>query len=119
LKFNQREYKGFPVVDLKGKLTGGPEAETFRDLFKSLVQQGKKHVILNLRDVEWISSTGIGIMIRGYKTVREADGDLVIIRVGERTQQVFNILRLDHIFKIVADEDEAIAALEQMPKPER
>lgn len=116
MKFSQREYKGFPVVDLKGKLTGGPEAETFRDLFKSLVQQGKKHVILNLREVEWISSTGIGIMIRGYKTVREADGDLVIVQVGERTQQVFNILRLDHIFKIVADEDEAVAAFEGMRK---
>lgn len=117
MKFSQRDYRGFPVVDLKGKLTGGPEAETFRDLFKSLVQQGRKHVIVNLREVEWISSTGIGILIRGYKTLREADGDLVIVRVGERTQQVFNILRLDHIFKIVADEDEAVTTLERMTKP--
>lgn len=117
MKFSQREYRGFPVVDLKGKLTGGPEAETFRDLFKSFVQQGKQHVIVNLREVEWISSTGIGILIRGYKTVREAEGDLVIVQVGERTQQVFNILRLDHIFRIVADEDEAVAVLQGMAKP--
>jgi anti-anti-sigma factor len=81
------------------------------------VQQGKKYVIINLRDVEWISSTGIGILIRGYKTVRESGGDLVVIRVAERTQQVFNILRLDHIFKIVGDEDEAVKYLEQSAKP--
>jgi anti-sigma B factor antagonist len=98
---------------MKGKLTGGPEAETFRDLFKSLVQQGKTKVIINLRDIEWISSTGIGIMIRGYKTVREAGGDFVIVRVGERTQQVFNVLRLDHIFTIMTDEDEAVAHFEK------
>ncbi|UCG53452.1 MAG: STAS domain-containing protein [Candidatus Latescibacterota bacterium] len=108
MKFSQRDYEGYVTLDLKGKLTGGPEAETFRDLFKSLVQQDKKHVIINLRDIEWISSTGIGILIRGYKTVREAGGEFVIVRVGERTQQVFNVLRLDHIFKIAANEDEAV-----------
>ena len=116
MKFSQREYMGYPVLDLKGKLTGGPEAETFRDIFKGLVQQGKEYVIINLRDVEWISSTGIGILIRGYKTVREAGGDFVIVRVGERTQQVFNVLRLDQIFKIVADEDEAVKYLERTAK---
>ncbi|MEJ2722197.1 MAG: STAS domain-containing protein [bacterium] len=113
MKFSQREYKGYVTLDLKGKLTGGPEAETFRDLFKSLVQQDKKQIIISLRDIEWISSTGIGILIRGYKTVREAGGEFVIIRVGERTQQVFNVLRLDHIFNIVADEDEAVAFFEK------
>ena len=109
MKFSQRDYEGYVTLDMKGKLTGGPEAETFRDLFKNLVQQGKTRVIINMKDIEWISSTGIGIMIRGYKTVREAGGDFVIVRVGERTQQVFNVLRLDHIFKIAATEDDAVA----------
>ncbi len=85
-------------------------------MFRSLVQRGKKHVIINLGDVEWISSTGIGILIRGYKTVREAGGDFVLVRVGERTQQVFNVLRLDRIFNVLADEDEAFAYLESASK---
>ena len=119
MTFSQREHRGFQVVDLKGKLTGGPEAESFRDLFKILVQQGKKHVIVNLRDVDWMSSTGIGILIRGYKTLREAGGDLVIVRLGENTRQVFTILRLDQIFKIAVDEDEAAAVLEKMSKSDR
>ena len=113
MRFSQREHRGFPVIDLKGKLTGGPEAETFRDVFKSLVQQGKKRVIINMRDVEWISSTGIGTLIRGYKTIREAGGDFVIAHVSERPQQVFNVLRLDQIFKIAVDEDEAAKYLER------
>jgi len=79
----------------------------FRDLFRSLVQRGKKYIIINLAGVEWISSTGIGILIRGYKTVREAGGDVVLIRAGQRTEQVFNVLRLDRIFNVLADEDAA------------
>ncbi len=114
LKFSQREYRSFPTLDLKGKLTGGPEAEEFRDLFKSLVQQGKKYVIINMRDVEWISSTGIGILIRGYKTIREAGGEIAMVRVNDKTQQVFNILRLDVIFKIRTDEDDAAEYLQQL-----
>jgi anti-sigma B factor antagonist len=96
------------VLDLKGQLTGGPEAETFRDLFRTMVEEGKTNVIINLKDVDWISSTGIGIMIRGYKTIREADGQFILVHVGERTQQIFNVLRLYDIFKILETEEQAI-----------
>lgn len=111
MKFSQREVDGVVILDVKGKVQGGPEAETFRDLFRSLIKEGKKNVIINLKEVDWISSTGIGIMIRGYKTVREAGGDLVMVHVGERTQQVFNVLRLEHIFKIMDSEEEAVSYL--------
>ena len=88
----------------------------FRDLFRSLVQRGKKFLIINLAGVEWISSTGIGILIRGYKTVREAGGDFVLVRAGERTEQVFNVLRLDRIFTVLADEDAAAEYLDNESK---
>lgn len=108
MKFSQREVDGVVVLDLKGKLQGGPEAEQFRDLFKSLVDEGKINVILNLKDVEWIASTGIGIMMRGYKTIQEAGGQFVLAHVGERTQQIFNVLRLPDIFDILGTEEEAL-----------
>jgi len=108
LKFSRRDVNDAVVVDVKGQLTGGPEAETFRDMFKSIVADGKKNVIVNLKDVEWISSTGIGIMIRGYKTVREADGHFILVHVGERTQQIVNVLRLYDIFKILETEEQAL-----------
>jgi anti-sigma B factor antagonist len=96
------------VLELKGQLTGGPEAEKFRDLFRSIVDEGKKNVIVNIKDVDWISSTGIGIMIRGYKTVKEADGHFILVHVGERTHQIFNVLRLYDIFKILETEEQAL-----------
>ena len=107
MKFSHRTIEGGIAVDLKGKLTGGPEAETFRDLFKSIVDEGHKNVVVNLKDVDWISSTGIGILMRAYKTMREADGQFVLVHVGDRTQQIFNVLRLYDIFKILDTEEDA------------
>ena len=108
MKVNRRDLDSAVVLDLKGQLTGGPEAEKFRDLFRSIVEEGKKNVIVNLKDVDWISSTGIGIMIRGYKTVKEADGHFILVHVGERTHQIFNVLRLYDIFKILDTEEQAV-----------
>lgn len=109
MKFSHRDVSGGVAVDLKGKLTGGPEAESFRDLFRGFAEQGQKNVVVNLKDVDWISSTGIGILMRGYKSIREAGGHFVLCNVGERTQQVFNVLRLYDIFEIVDTEESAIA----------
>lgn len=108
MKFKKRDVDGGVAVDLKGKLTGGPEAETFRELFKKIVEDGHKNVVVNLKDVEWISSTGIGILMRGYKSIKEADGRFVLAHVGERTQQIFNVLRLHDIFEIVDKEEDAL-----------
>ena len=108
MKVKRRDVKDAVVLDVKGQLTGGPEAETFRELFRSIVGEGKKNVIVNLKDVDWISSTGIGIMIRGYKTIREADGHFILVHVGERTKQIFNVLRLYDIFKILETEEQAL-----------
>ena len=108
MKVTRRDLDSAVVLELKGQLTGGPEAETFRDLFKSIVDEGKTNVIISLKGVDWISSTGIGIMIRGYKTVREADGQFVLVHVGERTHQIFNVLRLYDIFKILETEEQAL-----------
>ena len=58
MKVNQRELYGAAVLELQGKLTGGPEAETFRNIFKELVNDGKMNIIVNLKKVDWINSTG-------------------------------------------------------------
>ena len=108
MRVNRRDLDNAVVLELKGQLTGGPEAEKFRDLFRSIVDEGKKNVIVNIKDVDWISSTGIGIMIRGYKTVKEADGHFILVHVGERTHQIFNVLRLYDIFKILETEEQAL-----------
>jgi len=108
LKVNQRELYGAVVLELQGKLTGGPDAEQFRNMFRDLVNDGKKNIIVNLKKVDWINSTGLGILISGYTSVRKAGGDLVLCNVGDRIDSILYVTKLNLLFH--AFEDEAAAA---------
>jgi len=107
LKVNQRELYGAVVLDLHGKLTGGPEAETFRNIFKELVKDGKKNIIVNLKKVDWINSTGLGILISGYTSVRKAGGDLVLCNVGDRIDSILYVTKLNLLFQAFESEKDA------------
>lgn len=111
MKITQREENGIVVLDLNGKLTGGPDAETFREVFKSLVDQDKKKIAVNLEKVSWINSTGLGILISGYTSVRRAGGDLVVMHASDRIESILYVTKLNLLFKSFENEAEAIKAL--------
>ena len=111
MKITQREVEGIVVLDLNGKLTGGPDAETFREVFKSLVDQDKKKIVVNLEKVSWINSTGLGILISGYTSVRRAGGDLVVMHASDRIESILYVTKLNLLFKSFENEEEAIKAL--------
>jgi anti-sigma B factor antagonist len=108
LKINQREAYGAIILDLDGKLTGGPDAETFRNIFKNLINEGKKNIIVNLEKVSWINSTGLGILISGYTSVRKGGGDLVLIHVGDRIESILYVTKLNLLFNTYDSEEEAV-----------
>jgi len=107
LKVNQKELYGAVVLELQGKLTGGPEAETFRNIFKDLVNNGKMNIIVNLKKVDWINSTGLGILISGYTSVRKAGGDLVLCNVGDRIDSILYVTKLNLLFQAFENEEAA------------
>jgi anti-sigma B factor antagonist len=107
LKVNQKELYGAVVLELHGKLTGGPEAETFRNIFKELVNNGKMNIIVNLKKVDWINSTGLGILISGYTSVRKAGGDLVLCNVGDRIDSILYVTKLNLLFQAFESEEDA------------
>lgn len=108
MKITQREVDNAVVLDLNGKLTGGPDAETFREVFKSLIDQGKKNVVVNLEKVSWINSTGLGILISGYTSVRRGGGDLVIMHASDRIESILYVTKLNLLFKSYETEEEAL-----------
>lgn len=110
MKITQREVGNAVILDLNGKLQGGADADTFREVFKSLVDQGKKNVIVNLEKVSWINSTGLGILISGYTSVRRAGGDLVVMRASDRIESILYVTKLNLLFKSYEAEDEALKA---------
>ena len=111
MKITQREVEGIVVLDLNGKLTGGPDAETFREVFKSLVDQDKKKIAVNLEKVSWINSTGLGILISGYTSVRRAGGDLVVMHASDRIESILYVTKLNLLFKSFENEEDAVKAL--------
>lgn len=113
MKITQREVDNAVVLDLNGKLTGGPDAETFRDVFKSLVDQGKKNVIVNLEKVSWINSTGLGILISGYTSIRRGGGDLVIMHASDRIESILYVTKLNLLFKSYENEDAAMKSFSE------
>ncbi|MDH4037206.1 MAG: STAS domain-containing protein [Candidatus Krumholzibacteria bacterium] len=110
MKITQREVGNAVILDLNGKLTGGPDAEVFRDVFKSLIDQGKKNVVVNLEKVSWINSTGLGILISGYTSVRRAGGDLVVMHASDRIESILYVTKLNLLFKSFEAEEDALKA---------
>ncbi|MGD8412674.1 MAG: STAS domain-containing protein [Candidatus Latescibacterota bacterium] len=110
MKITQREVDNAVILDLNGKLTGGPDADTFREVFKSLIDQGKKNIIVNLEKVSWINSTGLGILISGYTSVRRGGGDLVIMHASDRIESILYVTKLNLLFKAYDNEQDALAS---------
>jgi anti-sigma B factor antagonist len=113
LKITQREVDNAVILDLNGKLTGGPDADTFREVFKSLIDQGKKNIIVNLEKVSWINSTGLGILISGYTSVRRGGGDLVIMHASDRIESILYVTKLNLLFKAYENEADALASFSE------
>jgi anti-sigma B factor antagonist len=113
LKFQSRERDRIVIIDLHGKLMGGPDADSFRDVIHGLIEQGKGRVIVNLRDVNRVNSTGMGILITGYTTLRRSGGDLKLLHVSSKIKSILYVTKLNLIFECFDDEEEAIASFER------
>jgi anti-anti-sigma factor len=114
VKITQREVRGAVILDLNGKLTGGPDADVFRKLFEGLIQQGKKQIVVNLENVSWINSTGLGILIHNYSSVRGAGGDLVVMGASERIESILYVTKLNLLFKSFENEEDAVKSFSQV-----
>ena len=112
MKVQTREQSGFTFLDLQGKLMGGPDADSFRNLIHGLIEEGKKKFIVNLSAVKWVNSTGVGILITGYTTLRRAGGDLKLLNVSDKIQSILYVTKLNLIFECFDNEEEAMRSFE-------
>ena len=96
------------VIELKGKLMGGPETQEIHDKVKELVAAGTKKVVINLAKVKWMNSSGLGALMGSMTSLRNADGDLKLANVTEKVQSLFMITKLITIFETYHSVDKAI-----------
>ena len=105
-----RESGQVTILGISGKLMGGTDADTFRDLIHQLIESGKKRVLVDLASVKWVNSTGVGILITGYTTMRRNKGDMKLLNVSNKIQSILYVTKLNLIFECFDDQDEAIAS---------
>ena len=98
------------VLELSGKIMGGPDFDKFKGEITELVEGGYKDVILDLSGVPWINSTGLGILITGYHSIKAAEGTMKICNVKERVLSIFYISQLENIFDVYETRGEALKA---------
>jgi len=95
------------VLSLKGKIVGGPDASEFNDVIQKLIKENKKNIVVDLGNLKYVNSTGIGIIIRAYTTVKNAGGNLKLANLNDKMRGLLSITKLNTIFEIYKTEEEA------------
>ncbi len=108
MKLNDRVQEGIVILEPKGKIMGGPDASLLSDKLYEYIKQSKKKVVIDLAKVDWMNSTGLGILISGYTTLRNNEGTLKLANVTEKIQSLLTITKLITVFESYDSVDDAI-----------
>ena len=107
-----REVSHVTIVDLNGRITLGDETGKLRDVICELIAAGKKKIVLNLANVDYIDSSGVGELVSGYTTVRNAGGELKLLSLTKKVQDVLHVTKLYTVFDIKEDEFTAVKSFD-------
>ena len=107
-----REVSHVAIVDLSGRITLGDETGKLRDTIRELIAAGKKKIILNLAQIDYIDSSGVGELVSGYTAVRNAGGDLKLLSLTKKVQDTLNVTKLYTVFDIKEDEFTAVKSFD-------
>jgi anti-sigma B factor antagonist len=96
------------VVDVAGRITLGEGSSALRDNLREMVQKGQKRILLNLGEVSYIDSSGIGELVSGFTTVTNSGGQLKLLNLNKRVKDLLQITKLYTVFDVHDDEAGAI-----------
>jgi anti-sigma B factor antagonist len=117
MELTQKQAPGAAIVAVHGKLVGTPQnCEAIHDVFRSLLDDGTKKIVVDLTDTPWANSQGIGMLIGAHTSVVKAGGKLVLAGPNDRISSVLAVTRLDLVFKLFPNEDAAVQYLTTSPR---
>lgn len=108
LKITTRQVDGITIVDCSGRITLGEGSVTVRDNVRELLSKGHKKILLNLGDVSYIDSSGIGELVSAFTTVRNQGGELKLLNLTKKVHDLLQITKLYTVFDVKEDEATAI-----------
>lgn len=110
MQIKERMEGDVAVIELKGKMMGGPETMEIHTKVKELIDKGINKVVIDLGKVSWMNSTGLGALMGSLTSLRNAKGDLKLARVTEKVKSLFMITKLITIFETYDSVEEAVKA---------
>ncbi|ACO34495.1 STAS domain-containing protein [Acidobacterium capsulatum] len=110
MKVTTRQVDGVTILDLSGRITLGEGSVQLRDAVRDLLAKGQKQILLNLGDVNYIDSSGIGELVSAFTTVHNQGGDLKLLNLTKKVHDLLQITKLYTVFDIKDDEASAIAS---------
>jgi anti-sigma B factor antagonist len=116
MQIEERMVGDVVLLDLKGKITLGEGDELLKDKVNSLVNQGHKKIVLNLADVPYIDSAGLGEVVRTYTTVSRQGGSLKLLNLTKRITDLLSITKLLTVFETFDSENEAVRSFSASAK---
>ncbi len=108
MKASTRQVDGVSIIDLSGRITLGEGSVVLRDTIRDVVGQGSKKILLNLADVTYIDSSGIGELVSAFTTVRNQGGELKLLNLTKKVHDLLQITKLYTVFDVRDDEAGAI-----------
>jgi len=116
MQIDERSVGDVMVLDVKGKVTLGEGDEMLKDKVNSLVNQGNKKIVLNLAEVPYIDSAGLGEIVRTYTTVSRQGGSLKLLNLTKRITDLLSITKLLTVFETYESENDAIRSFSASAK---
>ena len=110
MKISERQISGITILDISGRIVLGEETALLRDTMRNVIARGDKKVLLNLGEVPYIDSSGIGELVSAFVAVRREGGDVKLVNLTKRVHHVLQIVKLGTIFEIFDTEVAAIKA---------
>jgi anti-sigma B factor antagonist len=111
-KLNIREVSHVTIVDVHGRIVLGDEIGTLRDAVHDLIAKEKKKIVLNLAEVDYIDSSGVGELVGCYTTVRNAGGELKLLNLTQKVHDILNVTKLYTVFDVKDDEFTAVKSFD-------
>lgn len=110
LKMSDRMVGGVSVLDLEGRIVLGEESSALRERVKSLLGQDRKHIVLNMGNVSYIDSAGLGALVASYTSAKNQGAILKLVNLGQKFREVLQVTKLLTVFEVYDTEQAAISS---------
>ena len=113
MRVKERITEGIAVLSISGKMMGGPEQGTLHEQVRDLISDNIHWVVMDMGKVEWLNSSGLGLLMGCLASCRGAGGDMIVSRAGRKVNSVFMLTQVIKVFDTYETTEEAVEALKK------